>query len=130
MATSLEIMYSGVACGAPVAISGRGDLDVGEQARTLKLSLDACLTPLHWDPLLAVISLVHATLTLPDEDPVALRSQCHLSDEDGRELGSWAESIVVSATPTREEWGGLTSAWSLVTGRGHSYRGATTSIVD
>ncbi len=87
----------------------------------------------------------------------------HFADEDGRELGSWAESIVVerttvgirlrpqllscdvrlealervraveqlhlSRTPTGEEWAALTSAWSLVTGRGHSYRGETTSIV-
>jgi len=105
MATALELRYAGCANGAPVTLFGKGQIDVGKREHGLQLTLDVPPSPLHWDHALAVLGLCCAPLVNADEDsPVLVQSRSHLWDENGREMGSWAESAVVKSVGGGLRW--------------------------
>ncbi len=105
MAHLLELTYSGCANGAPVTLSGKGQIDVAKKEHRLQLTLDVPPSSLHWDHALAVLGLCCAPLFKADEDsPVLAQSQSHLWDENGREMGSWAESAIVKSVSGQLRW--------------------------
>jgi hypothetical protein len=96
MARLLELAYSGCANGVPMTVSVKGQIEAGKEEHGLQLTLDVPPSSLHWDHALAVLGLCCAPLVKADEDsPVLVQSQSHLWDENGREMGTWAESAVV-----------------------------------
>ena len=106
MATALDLEYVGCANGTPVAVRGEGRVERRNTGARLALRLEAERVPLHWDPALVFPGLcIAAVVDVEGEDsPVIVQGRGHLWDENGRDMGEWAEPAVVERVEGRLRW--------------------------